>query len=105
MVTLGTGSLLVMSMQDPLLLLHGVGVPTERLHVSISVVHVGVVACEAALVAVDVRVASCAVHLIVNRLAWASLATATGNVLWGNALVVCFSKTAASHSRCWIVHD
>ena len=74
-------ALLTVDVDSALLLLDRGWVPAQRLHIRFLVAHPGVVAGEAAVVGVDVGVAARAVHLIVDRLAWAALTAAASDVL------------------------
>ena len=87
-----------------LLLLHGGGVAAKRLHVGVLVAGPRVVACEPAVIGVDVRVTSAAIHLVVNGLAWASLTTAASDMCWAD-VASSGSHSASLPSRCGQVID
>ena len=96
-------SLTCVGLEDFLLLLHACSVSAKRVYVSISIVLVAVVGGEAALVAVDVRVTTRAIDVIVDSLARAALATPSSNVL-GAHVGHCGSKATSSHCTSWVVH-
>eukprot|EP00354_Favella_ehrenbergii_P011028 CAMPEP_0170477898 /NCGR_PEP_ID=MMETSP0123-20130129/19058_1 /TAXON_ID=182087 /ORGANISM="Favella ehrenbergii, Strain Fehren 1" /LENGTH=241 /DNA_ID=CAMNT_0010749887 /DNA_START=455 /DNA_END=1180 /DNA_ORIENTATION=- len=77
-------ALLAISIDSTLLHLDGLGVAAEGLDVGLLVVHPGVVACEAAMGRMDVRVAPRAIHLVVNRLSRAALAASACDMLWAH---------------------
>ena len=98
------GSFLCVGLQDPLLLLDRGWVSTQRCHVCISIVLVGVIVGEATLVAVNVRVTACSIDVIVNCFAWAALAATSRNVLRAHCFLD-WAKCATTHRTRWVVHD
>lgn len=83
-------------------MLNTCGVAAKRVHISISIVLVRVVRGEAALVAVDVGVTTRAIDVIVDGLAWATLATSSRDVL-GAHLGHRGPDAAPTHRASWVI--
>ena len=97
------GTFFGVRVEYPLLGLDCGGVGAQRVHVCISVIGVGVVRVEATLVAADVGVTACTVHMILHGLARTALSTTSRNVRRTD-LRLLKAEFAGALGRSWLVH-
>ena len=98
-----TRTLFGISVEYPLFTCYSGRIWAQRVYVCISVIGPGVVRIEATLVAADIGVSTCSIHMILHSLARTALTATSRNMLRAH-LRLLKAEFARALSRCWLIH-